>query len=63
VAAKTQAVATPEPAKPQAAAEPAAEAPPTGAAPAAGEKTIQRVDKSGMSIDDILAYCRQHDAK
>jgi hypothetical protein len=24
---------------------------------------IRRVDKSGMSIDDILAYCRQHDSK
>jgi hypothetical protein len=42
--------------------QPLAEAPPS-AETSAAEKTIQRVDKSGMSIDDILAYCRQHDAK
>jgi hypothetical protein len=40
--------------------EPVAEAAPTGEV-AAGR--IQRVDKSKMSIDDILVYCRQHDAK
>lgn len=42
--------------------EPAAEAP-TAAASAPSGKTVTRVDKSGMSIDEILAYCRQHDAK
>jgi len=42
--------------------EPAAEAPPAAAAAPSG-KTVTRVDKSGMSIDDILAYCREHDAK
>jgi hypothetical protein len=36
-------------------------APAPAAAPApAGE--VQRVDKSGMSVDQMVAYCREHDA-
>jgi hypothetical protein len=31
------------------------------AEPASGE--IKRVDKSKMSIEEMLAYCREHDAK
>lgn len=59
-AAPAETKAKQRPAREEPAAEvPAAEAPPT----AEGGKTIQRVDKSKMSIDDILAYCRQHDAK
>jgi hypothetical protein len=60
-------------AKPQAApAAPEAEvAPvPTQAAPEesasdgpAASRKIQAIDKSNMSIDDIVAWCRQHDAK
>lgn len=42
---------------------PVAVAPPTGEPASEGGETITRVDKSSMSIDDILAYCRQHDAK
>ncbi len=42
--------------------EPPAPTPPTGEVAAATGKP-KRVDKSNMSIDDILAYCRQHDAK
>jgi hypothetical protein len=56
--AKTQAAAAPvkqeTPAK-----EEAAEAPPA-AAPA---KSTEKIDKSKMSISDMLAWCRQHDAK
>jgi hypothetical protein len=40
--------------------EPAVEAPPA-AKPVA--KSSEKIDKSTMSIDDILAWCRQHDAK
>jgi hypothetical protein len=65
-----KAKAEPAPAEPQAeAAAPQEEAIPDetiAAAPAEApqpdSKTIQRVDKSNMSIDDMLAYCRQHDA-
>jgi hypothetical protein len=56
--AKVQAEAAPPPATTQAE-EPA----PAGEVAAASETTITRVDKSHMSIDDTLAYCRQHDAK
>jgi hypothetical protein len=55
-------------AKPQAKAAPAHEAEeeapapaPKAAAPAA--KSTEKIDKSKMSIDDMLAWCRQHDAK
>jgi hypothetical protein len=26
-------------------------------------KSAEKIDKSKMSIDDIVAWCRQHDAK
>ncbi|MCI0334376.1 MAG: hypothetical protein L0228_14255 [Planctomycetes bacterium] len=41
------------------------EAPAAKAAPAspAAAKEVQRVDKSKMSIDEIVAYCRERDAK
>jgi hypothetical protein len=59
-AAKTQAEEAP--AQEEAAAEePAVEA--VSAAETAPAGGVKRVDKSGMSIDDMLAYCRQHDAK
>jgi hypothetical protein len=32
-------------------------------APTAEASIVQRVDKSKMTIGDIIAYCRQHDAK
>lgn len=57
-----KATTAPAPAN-QEAEEPAAEASPVAEPVAASGKTVERVDKSGMSIDDILAYCRQHDAK
>ena len=64
-AAPAEATTQPEaaPAEEVAAAEPVVEAPAASEVAAPSGKTIQRVDKSGMSIDDILAYCRQHDAK
>jgi hypothetical protein len=48
--------------------EPAAEAKPQATAapsakPEAGPGEIERVDKSGMSIDQMVAYCRAHDGK
>lgn len=33
------------------------------AAPAPASGKVKRVDKSKMSIDEIIAYCREHDAK
>ena len=39
-----------------------APAPVKKAAPAAAKST-EKVDKSKMSIDDMIAWCRQHDAK
>jgi hypothetical protein len=57
------------PAKPQAEEapaekEPAAEAPVTKAAtPAPSSGEVRRVDRSKMSVADMLAYCREHDAK
>jgi hypothetical protein len=39
--------------------EPAVETP----APAPTAKSTEKIDKSKMSIDDMLAWCRQHDAK
>jgi hypothetical protein len=42
---------------------PAAQPPGKPAGEPASAGGVTRVDKSGMSIDDILAYCRQHDAK
>jgi len=47
----------------------AAESAPVSEKPAAADHATvvverpKRVDKSNMSIDDIIAYCRQHDAK
>jgi hypothetical protein len=41
--------------------EPAIEEPVAAAPSASGE--VKRVDKSKMSIDDMIAYCREHDAK
>jgi hypothetical protein len=54
------------PAKPQAQEslteeEPVAAAPAATAAPSSGE--IKRVDRSKMSVADMIAYCRKHDAK
>jgi len=43
------------------AAAPVAKAETTAAPPSSGE--IKRVDKSKMSIADMLVYCREHDAK
>jgi hypothetical protein len=60
-AAKAPTPTTPQ-AEPEAAQEEApAPAPAKAAAPAAGE--VKRVDKSKMTIDQMIAYCREHDAK
>jgi hypothetical protein len=53
------------PAAAAAPAEPKAEKPkpaPAAPKPAAADGKIRRVDKSNMTIDQILAYCREHDA-
>lgn len=50
-------------AAPKAAAPPAAPAPPPPTPEPAAEGAVKRVDKSSMSIADILAYCRQVDTK
>jgi hypothetical protein len=57
-------------AKPQAPKAPAEEESPAEdaaveapAAPIAAAKSTEKIDKSKMSIDDMLAWCRQHDAK
>jgi hypothetical protein len=54
-------------AKTQAAAPPAEEEAPSeeAVAPAAAApaKTTEKIDKSKMSIADMIAWCRQHDAK
>jgi len=47
---------------PAATPEPAAE-PPAAAAPAKSAKGVAKVDRASMSIADMLAYCRQKDAK
>jgi hypothetical protein len=39
-----------------------AAAPKPAAAPAPAAGGIVRIDKSGMSVDEMIAYCRQHDA-
>ena len=36
---------------------------PGGEPASAGGKSTEKVDKSNMTIDDIIAWCRQHDAK
>jgi hypothetical protein len=61
--------ATPKPAAaaPAAPAE-AVEAAPEPPAPSkqvepAAIKSTEKIDKSKMSIDDIIAWCREHDAK
>jgi hypothetical protein len=70
-AAKPQALPPPV-AKAQAEAAPTQEAPRVEEAaaeavprsdPAPAVTSVKRVDKSNMSIDDIVAWCRQHDAK
>jgi hypothetical protein len=69
-AAKAGGAAGAAPAAAKAAAAPAEEAaeeapavaPPKKAAPAAAKST-ERVDKSKMSIDDMINWCREHDAK
>jgi hypothetical protein len=51
--------------------EPPTESPPAAPAGEAGSaavsspapKTSEKIDKSKMSIADIVAWCRQHDAK
>jgi hypothetical protein len=56
------AAAPPAPAEP-AASEAAPEAPAPAAAPAAATSgVVKSVDKSGMSVDEMIAYCRSHDA-
>jgi hypothetical protein len=67
-AAGSAATASPPTAKPKEL-EPAASeatevpAPAKEATPAAAAATVKRVDKSKMTIDEIVAYCREHDAK
>jgi hypothetical protein len=51
----------PVPTKPQAEAPPAQQEP--SAAPATPPKEVKAIDKSTMSIADIVAWCREHDAK
>jgi hypothetical protein len=65
---KATAAAPAAPASPVAPAPPAASAPkapappaPAPAAPATAGGVV-RVDKSAMSVDQMIAYCRQHDA-
>ena len=63
-----KAEAPPPAAKPQAEAPPAeetaeAEQPVAEATPAPAAKSTQKVDKSKMTVADIIAWCRQHDAK
>ena len=56
----------PEPASPVSAVEqeqePVAEVPDEEAAPAESTSAGEKVDKSKMSIDDMVAWCREHDA-
>ncbi len=59
--------AAPTPAKPQAAAESAPEEVPAGEPASAGgesekKPTAEKLDKKSMSIDQMLAWCRQHDS-
>jgi hypothetical protein len=58
--AKPAGAATSAEAAPPAPAKAAAPKPAAAPAPAAGG--IVRVDKSGMSVDEMIAYCREHDA-
>jgi hypothetical protein len=56
------------PAKPKPAPEPVAEKEEAPAAPvvekkAPTPKSSEKIDKSKMSIDDMIAWCREHDAK
>jgi hypothetical protein len=51
------------PAAPMEEAEEAAAPAPAPAKQAAAAKSIEKVDKSKMTIDEIVAWCRQHDAK
>jgi hypothetical protein len=53
----------PKPESPAAAAAPPPPAAPTPAPAPAASGGIVRVDKSSMSIADMVAYCRSHDAK
>jgi hypothetical protein len=50
------------PAAPAESVETAPEPPPKKAEPAAAKST-EKVDKSKMSIDDMIAWCREHDTK
>ncbi|MFO0790892.1 MAG: hypothetical protein U0805_15650 [Pirellulales bacterium] len=54
---------SPAPETPQALKEAAPTPPPAAKAQAAAAKSTERIDKSKMSIDDMLAWCRQHDTK
>jgi hypothetical protein len=56
-AVKPQAETEPQEEAEEAAASPAAKAPPPAA------KSTEKIDKSKMSIDDIIAWCREHDSK
>ena len=61
--ASTDAPAEAEPAPPEPEPEPApAPAAEEAAAPAESDGPV-RVDRSSMSVDDMLAYCREHDAE
>lgn len=57
-AAAAEPASEPEPAEAPPEVETAEAAPDAESAPASG-----RVDKSAMSVDDMLAYCREHDAE
>jgi hypothetical protein len=59
--------AAPTPAKPQAAAETAPIEVPDGEPASAGGESVkkpasEKLDKKSMSIDQMLAWCRQHDS-
>jgi hypothetical protein len=59
--------AAPAPAKPPAPVEEVAQQPPTAVesakTPATAPKSTEKIDKSKMWIADMVAWCRQHDAK
>lgn len=62
-AAAATAQPAPAPAEEAAAPAPTVAAKPAPAKPAAAPKSSEKVDKSKMSIDDMVAWCRQHDSK
>jgi hypothetical protein len=55
--------AKPPAAEETAKAAPAVEKTPAAAAPAAKAASGETVDKSKMTIDEMIAWCRQHDTK